>query len=1227
MRRLPSAKQLASAAFAIGVALAAGAGLWQAHRNAAEAERRFEDLAVRAADEVSSRVRRCESGARGARSAVMAAGFEAIDRPRFQLSSQSRDVEHEFPGVRGYGLVRRVAPGEEVNFLAAARLDGEPHFAIHPPAAHDGERYVVQYVEPAQSNREDLGWDLASEAAGRAAAEASMRSGVAAITGPITLEGAAGHAPASTLLMLPIYRTGAVPATVQAREAAAFGWIYAPLDIDELLKDFDFHDGQLGLLLYDATATGARTLYVSAGGDAPPAAGLVRQVSIPLFGSIWQAEVRARPGFIEGLHQRDPLSVFGGCMGLLALLALCVQSTKREQTMLERRARFVGAVRDMAQQVRDRARQTAAQRENEALLSTIQLHTIYSVADRAGNIIAVSDNFCRITGYSREELIGQNHRIVNSGVQSREFWVSMWGTIASGEPWRGEVCNRAKDGSLYWVDSIIAPFFGEEGKIEKYVSIRTDITAAKKSEQKRLRTWSLLRSVLDSASEVSIIASDRNLNCTVFNKGAERLLGYSSEEVVGRATPGLIHDAEEMRLRGGELTAMLGYPVEGAAVLTDPSTLRQPREWTYVRKDGRRVAVSLVVTAMHTEDGELFGYLGIAHDVARQKEYEQSLQEAMQKAEHANLAKSQFLANMSHEIRTPMNAVMGLLYLLEQTELNDQQSAFLAKMRLASQSLLGVINDVLDLSKIEAGELVVERVKFSLRNLLKEIFEVMVMSADAKTLAFEIDAPDDLPVALEGDALRLKQILTNLLSNAIKFTDRGGVKLGVRQLSATPESVRLHFAVRDTGIGIEPEVQSRLFVPFAQADVSTTRRFGGTGLGLSIVKHLADLMGGGDVGVSSTPGVGSEFWVELEFGLASAESLDLQPAMAVPDNQPGLRSARVLVVDDSDINLEVAKRILELEGAQVSLAANGQEAVELLRAQPQAFDVVLMDVQMPVMDGNEATRCIRGDLGLSNLPILALTAGALTSERQRARAAGMDDFVSKPFDARSLVNSILRHVRPTSARASALVAPAPETRAKAAVPWPQIEGIDANDVGGRLGGDVNLFRSLLQRFLEEFAAVEFETDTPDAAALAVHAGRLHKLGGCGGLLGAKAINRVAVAAEAACRSGERERAAQLTREVAALIRQLRHSVAHFLEATRAQADQIPAASDDDVDPQLLAELVDLLHQQCLSAVDRFLDCSPQLVRRLGKESYERMRVQVDNLQFGDVARVLEEQLH
>jgi CheY-like chemotaxis protein len=276
--------------------------------------------------------------------------------------------------------------------------------------------------------------------------------------------------------------------------------------------------------------------------------------------------------------------------------------------------------------------------------------------------------------------------------------------------------------------------------------------------------------------------------------------------------------------------------------------------------------------------------------------------------------------------------------------------------------------------------------------------------------------PNDIPEALEGDAARLNQILTNLVSNAIKFTERGGVTLGVRLLANTSTGSRLSFTVRDTGIGIDPTAQIRLFTPFVQADESITRRYGGSGLGLSIINRLTELMGGA-VDFTSTLGVGSEFRVVLEFAPATAESLAAtQPAPLSRGEQP-LSGVRVLVVDDYDLNLVVTQRILEQAGALVWVADNGKEACERLQLQPSHFDVVLMDVQMPIMDGYEATRRIRADLGLRDLPVIALTAGALSSERQRATTAGMDGFIIKPFDPPTLVSTVLHYA--ISARVAA----------------------------------------------------------------------------------------------------------------------------------------------------------------------------------------------------------------
>jgi signal transduction histidine kinase/CheY-like chemotaxis protein/HPt (histidine-containing phosphotransfer) domain-containing protein len=680
----------------------------------------------------------------------------------------------------------------------------------------------------------------------------------------------------------------------------------------------------------------------------------------------------------------------------------------------------------------------------------------------------------------------------------------------------------------------------------------------------------------------------------------------------------LIHDPDEVCARGDALAAQLGRPIIGWGVCVEPSMLNKPHRWTYAGKDGRRLTVSQIVAPMHTENGELLGYVSVAHDVTHQLEYEESLREATVRAEHASRAKSEFLANMSHEIRTPMNAVIGLSYLLGRTPLNDQQSAFLGNINLASKSLLAVISDVLDLSKIEAGELLVEQAAFSPRALLSGLADIMAPQASAKGITFRLDVPEDLPATLEGDANRLGQILTNLLSNAIRFTERGGVELGVRRIAAAATGVTLCFVVRDTGIGISPEAQMRLFAPFAQADASITRRYGGTGLGLSIVKSLAHLLGG-DVFMESKPGEGSEFRVVLEFALATQEDLAHKRLDPAAPGQHALRGVRVLVVDDSDINLDVTKRILELEGASVWLASNGRDALDLLRTQPTDFDAVLMDVQMPVLDGHSATRIIRDDLGLLTLPIIALTAGALSSERLRAVAAGMDDFIIKPFDAQALISSILRYVKveePARAPLPVQAASAPRTAFSAA--WPQVEGIDAKDARARMSNDLGLFCSSLKRLLDEFAGITL------AADLEVHAQRMHKLTGIAGTLGAARLRQLAVDANAACKAGERGRAAELTACLAAELQTLSSSAAPMLEAARAAAEAVEPGGAP-LEPKALEDLIDLLRRQSLSALDCFSKMAPQMRRFLGKDIYAQVSEYIDNLQFTEAYSVIERQ--
>jgi PAS domain S-box-containing protein len=623
-------------------------------------------------------------------------------------------------------------------------------------------------------------------------------------------------------------------------------------------------------------------------------------------------------------------------------------------------------------------------------------------------------------------------------------------------------------------------------------------------------------------------------------------------------------------------------------------------EFRIVRPDGVVKYVKAASHILREADGRAVRMTGVNVDVS-------ALREATDRAEHANRAKSQFLANMSHEIRTPMNAVIGLSYLLAQTNLDADQRDLLTKIQASSNSLLAIINDVLDLTKIEAGELILERTTFRLKGVLRMICDLTAMNAKSKGIAFHVDLAEDLPEAIQGDATRLGQILNNLLSNAVKFTDQGSVTLRVRKLEGRTDQVTLSFLVSDTGIGIPAESQARLFSPFAQADASITRRFGGTGLGLSIVSRLCGMLGG-DVSMTSTPGVGSDFTVILGFDPASAEDSTSGGLGRVEVGTYALNQIRTLIVDDSDINLEVTKRILEKSGAKVSLASNGLEALEMLREHPCDFDVVLMDVQMPVLDGHQATRRIRAELGLIDLPIIALTAGALSSERQRAFAAGMDDFVVKPFDSRTLALSILRHVQVSGVRALTPVPTRDPREAPYDGSWPSIDGIDSHAACQRLCGDTALFHSSLDRLLEEFSEFGSVQAGFHLDALETIAARMHKLSGCASMLGATRIQESAAAVSAACFACDSDLVRTRISTLAAELDRLRRSVAEVR----------------CIDAALLERFLALLRAESPSALYRFGSLSPMLLLWLGRARFDAVNHLMSNQQYHEVVAVLED---
>jgi len=507
------------------------------------------------------------------------------------------------------------------------------------------------------------------------------------------------------------------------------------------------------------------------------------------------------------------------------------------------------------------------------------------ITDLKATIIFVNEAFTKASGYTAQEVMGQNPRILHSGETPPATYQDMWPSLVAGGVWRGEFINRRKDGSHYLELATISPVRDSSGQVTHYVAVKEDIT-------------------------------ERRRNEVELQQHREHL-----EQLV--------------ELRTQELAV------------------------------------------------------------------------AKEKADTANRAKSEFLANMSHEIRTPMNVIIGLNYLLRQGPTSPDQGDKLLKISEAAEHLLKIINDILDLSKIESGKLVLEHHAFSPAEVMQSVGVLIRDQAVGKGLRLEMDG-DSLPRLVFGDMTRLRQVLLNFTSNALKFTEQGCITLQGEQLSREGNEVTCRFTVADTGIGIEPGDTARLFNAFEQLDGTTTRRFGGTGLGLAIARHLAHLMGG-EVGVDSVPGQGSRFWLTLRLALAS-ETASPQPTDWDTSANKTRLTGRVLLVEDDPLSCEVSSQLLRAVGLEVAVADNGQMALQSF--QETNFDLVLMDIQMPVMDGIAASRQIRATAKGATVPIVALSANVFASDQEKCLQAGMNDFLPKPVVPEALYAMLSHYLAP-----------------------------------------------------------------------------------------------------------------------------------------------------------------------------------------------------------------------